>query len=207
MKLYTMPGTCALAPNIAVAWNDAPIDVVNMNYGDHKKEDYLAINPKGQVPALLFDDGDVLTEATAILAYIGAEFGSDAYARSTKLGRREAEKLSFLTSEVHASYGPHFSPGKFAESDAAKEEVKAAAYKVLDGHYRRLNEEMGEGPYLLSRKSYADAYLYVTLRWLDGTPLSLEDYPNLKRFRAMMEEDEGVLKALERQGMEPVNRT
>ena len=207
VKLYTMPGTCALAPNIAVAWEDAPIEVVAMEYGDHRTDDYLAINPKGQVPALAFDDGDVLTEAAAILSYIGAAHGGEGsgrYARDEPLGRKEAEKLSFLTSEVHAAYGPHFAPQRFAESESAQEEVKAAAYETLDGHYRRLDEEVGDGPWLLDAKSYADAYLYVTTRWLEQTPLSIDDYPNLKRHRERMEADEGVKTALARQNMEPV---
>ena len=69
--LYTMPGTCALAPNIAVAWLNAPVTIQTLKRGDHKKEDYLSINPRGKVPALQFADGDVLTEAAAILAYLG----------------------------------------------------------------------------------------------------------------------------------------
>ena len=72
MKLYTMPGTCALACVIAAASVDAPIEIINLKYGDHKQDDYLSINPRGQVPALVFDNGDVLTEAVAILRYIGA---------------------------------------------------------------------------------------------------------------------------------------
>ncbi|MCE3257786.1 MAG: glutathione S-transferase, partial [Nitrobacter vulgaris] len=55
--LFTMPGSCALSPNIAVAWLNAPIEIRNIAYGDQKKDDYLAINPKGKVPALRFDDG------------------------------------------------------------------------------------------------------------------------------------------------------
>ena len=57
----------------------------------------------------------------------------------------------------------------------------------------------------MDAKSYADAYLYVTLRWIEKTPLTIGDYPNLQRFRKMMEEDEAVLTALERQGMKPVD--
>ncbi|WP_206076981.1 glutathione S-transferase N-terminal domain-containing protein [Palleronia sediminis] len=75
--LYTMPGTCSLAPNIAIAWLDAPVEVHNMAYGDHKRDEYLAINPKGKVPAIRFEDGDVLTEAAAILAWLGAEHGGE----------------------------------------------------------------------------------------------------------------------------------
>ena len=75
--LYTMPGTCSLSSNIAVAWLDVPIEIKNMAYGDHKKDAFLAINPKGKVPALQFDEGDVLTEAAAILAWLGAEHGKE----------------------------------------------------------------------------------------------------------------------------------
>ena len=204
--LYTMPGTCALAPNIAVAWLDAPVMVENMAYGDHKKDAYLAINPKGQVPALKFEDGDVLTEATAILAWLGAEHGSEGYARDTRLGRKEAEALSYMTSEVHATYGPHFAAQRFAKSDSAQEEVKQAAYDTLRGHYERLEENFGEadGDWYLSERSFADAYLYVLTRWIEQTPLSIGDYPKLKAFRERMQADEGVKKALARQDMEPV---
>ena len=108
--LYTMPGTCSLSPNIAVAWLDAPVEIKNMAYGEHKKDAYLTINPKGKVPALQFDDGDVLTEAAAILGWLGAAHGKEGYARDTVLGRKEAEALSYMTSEVHGAYGGHFAP-------------------------------------------------------------------------------------------------
>ena len=106
-RLFTMPGTCSLSTNIAIAWLDAPVEIENMGYGEHKKADYLAINPKGKVPALQFDDGEVLTEAAAILAYLGAKYGGERYSRDGRFGRKEAEALSYMTSEVHASYGPH----------------------------------------------------------------------------------------------------
>jgi glutathione S-transferase len=204
--LYTMPGTCSLAPNIAVAWLDAPVEVHNIAYGDQKKDDYLAINPKGQVPALRFDDGDVLTEASAILAWLGAAHGKEGYARDTRLGRKEAEALSYMTSEVHAAYGGHFNPKKFAESAAAQEEVKRKTYETLAGHYRRMDGILSEsgGDWYLGRRSFADTFLYVLTRWIEKTPLSIGDYPALKAHRARMEADEGVRKALARQDMEPI---
>lgn len=205
-QLYTMPGTCALACNIAVAWLDAPVEVVNMAYGDHKKDEYLAINPKGQVPAIRFDDGDVLTEAAAILSWLGAEHGGEGYARDTKLGRREAEALSYLTSEVHAAFAPHFAPQRFAEGEECQEEVKRMAYKTLDGHFARMDGILKNagGEWYLGERSFADAYLYVLTRWIEQTPLEIRDYPTLKAFRERMERDEGVHKALERQGMKAV---
>lgn len=208
-KLYTMPGTCSLAPNIAIAWLDAPIEIHNLAYGDHKEDSYLAINPKGKVPALQFDDGDVLTEAAAILAYIGAVYGSEGYARDERLGRKEAEALSYMTSEVHAGYGPHFAAQRFADSEAAQKEVRNKAYDNLARHYERLNgilENSGNDWYL-GQKSFADAFLYVLSRWIEQTPLSIDNYPALKTHRKRMEADEGVKAALKRQGMEPIGET
>ena len=68
------------------------------------------------MPALRFEDGDVLTEATAILAWLGATYGKEGYASSSRLGRKEAEALAYMSSEVHATYGGHFNTPKFAES-------------------------------------------------------------------------------------------
>jgi glutathione S-transferase len=204
--LYTMPGTCSLSPNIAVAWLDAPIEIHNIGYGDQKKDDFLAINPKGKVPALRFDDGDVLTEASAILAWLGAAHGKEGYARDTRLGRKEAEALSYMTSEVHATYGGHFNPKNFAQGAAAQDEVKRKTYESLAAHYERMNGVLRDngGEWYLGQRSFADTFLYVLTRWLEQTPLSIEDYPALKEHRARMEADDGVRLALKRQDMEPV---
>ena len=204
--LYTMPGTCSLSPNIAVAWLDAPVEIHNIAYGDHKKEYYLAINPKGKVPALRFDDGDVLTEAAAILAWLGATYGQEGYAPDTRLGRKEAEALAYMTSEVHATYGGHFNTQKFAESAAAQEEVKRKTYENLAGHYERMDGILSEngGEWYLGQRSFADTFLYVLTRWIETTPLAIEKYPALKEYRARMEDDEGVRQALARQDMKAI---
>jgi len=204
--LYTMPGTCSLSPNIAVAWLDAPVDIHNMDYGDHKKDDYLAINPKGKVPALRFEDGDVLTEAAAILAWLGAAHGGEGYGRDTTLGRKEAEALSYMTSEVHAAYGGHFGTASFAETPAAQEEVKRKTYEKLAEHYRRMDGvlDANGGEWYLGQRSFADTFLYVLGRWIEQTPLSIDDYPALKQHRPRMEADEGVRLALKRQDMKPI---
>lgn len=208
MKLYTLPGTCALAPNIAIAWSGAPIEVICLDRKQLKEETYLTINPRGQVPALVFDDGDVLTEATAILDYIGAAHGGEghaAYARDKKLGRKEAETLSYLSSEVHATFKCHFAPNLFANSPKTEKQTRHKAYWRLDAQFEKLDAQIAEtdGPWLLERKSYADAYLYIIGRWVEKTPMDLEDYPNLLAHQLKMEEDAGVLLALERQGMMP----
>ena len=202
--LYCMPGTCSLAPNIAVAWLDAPVEVETMVRGDHKKNSFLAINPKGKVPALRFEDGDVLTEAAAILSWLGAVHGGAGYARNTALGRKEAEALSYMTSEVHADFGPHFAAQAFAEGAACQDAVKAKAYDKIAGHYRHMDDVLREagGEWYLGTRSFADAYLYVLTRWAEQTPGDLP--AALARHRRRLEADDGVRTALARQGMEPV---
>ncbi len=204
--LYTMPGTCSLSPNIAVAWLDAPVEIHNIPYGDQKKDYYLAINPLGQVPAIRFDDGDVLTEATAILVWLGATYGKGGYALDTRLGRKEAEALAYMTSEVHATYGGHFNTQKFADSEAAQAEVKRKTYEKLAVHYARMDGILKQngGEWYLGQRSFADTFLYVLTRWIEKTPLSIENYPALKAHRTHMEADDGVKQALARQEMEPI---
>ncbi|MFX0543297.1 glutathione S-transferase family protein [Roseovarius sp. S4756] len=204
--LYTMPGTCSLAPNIAVAWLDAPVEVKTMAYGDHKMADYLAINPKGKVPSVQFEDGDVLTEAAAILQWLGAAYGKSNYGRDTDIGRKEAEALSYMTSDVHAAYGGHFGPQNFAESQDGVAEVKRKTYETLGNHYKRLNDVLNANgrEWYLGKRSFADTFFYVLSRWIEQTPLSMGDYPALKEHRSRMEADKGVQTALERQNMEPI---
>ena len=207
--LYTMPGTCSLAANIAVAWLDAPVEIENLQRGEHKEEAYLSINPKGKVPALRFEDGDVLTELAAILTFLGTEYGGDGseeYARDERLGRKEGEALAYMTSEVHAAYGPHFAPQRFADSDTAQKEVKRKTYETLADHYQRMEANLKEsgGEWYLGQRSFADAFLYVLMRWIEQTPLKANDYSALVEHRKRMEQDEGVKTALARQDMEPV---
>lgn len=205
-KLYTMPGTCSLAPNIVVQWSGAAIEIANIEYGDHKKDAYLAINPKGKVPALQFDDGAALTEAAAILQYVAATVGGDLWPADPRDRASVVEAISYMTSEVHADYGPHFSAATFAASETGRAEVKDAAYRKLARHYDRLNRALDEsgGEWYLGRRTPADAYLYVLTRWIEQTPLAIDDYPALQAFRARMQADADVQAALKAQNMEAV---
>ena len=206
MKLYTMSGTCALACACAVAWTKAPIEVVNLKRGAHKSDDYLAINPRGQVPALVLDDGSVLTEAVAIMDFIGARMGDEGYERDRPLGYREAEALSFLSSEVHATFKGHFFPSRFADTPQGEKAVRHKAYAALRPMFARLDAQAGEseGPWLLSERSFADGYLYICGRWLERTPIDLAEYPKLVAQQQAMEADAGVQQALAWMGMKAV---
>ncbi len=133
----------------------------------------------------------MLTEAAAILAWLGPAYGKEHYGRGTRLGRKEAEVLSYMTSEVHAGYGGHFNIQKFAESESAQQEVKRKTYEKLAAHYQRMDESLSAngGEWYLRKRSFADAFLYVLTRWIEKTPLSINDYRPLQVFRSRMEAD------------------
>lgn len=204
MRLFTMPGTCALAPNIVSRWVRPDIEIVTLARGDHRKPAYLEINPKGQVPALEIGAGNVLTEAAAILDYVASLGSRDDLRLDGDEGRaRVLEALSYMTSEVHADYGGHFSPERFAETEDAREQVKSATYAKLARHYERLEETLkaAGGDWYLGRRTIADPYLYVLWRWIGATPLDPSPYPTLGAFARKMREDEGVVEALTLQKM------
>ena len=209
MKLYSMAGTCALSVHIVLEWIGAPFEVEVMARGDNHADAYLAINPSGQVPALQLDDGRVLTEALAILTYLadwypsaGLGGGEDTYSRYEL-----AQLMSYLTSEVHVAFKPFFTPQRFLDDERQFEALRAKAFVVLAPMLQTLEARLGDGRFILSgRRSVADAYLYVLLRWVDEAPTGLTPYPKLLHYRDTLEHDPQVRQALFQQQTAPLGR-
>ena len=204
MKLYTMPNTCALAPHIVVKWTGLDIDVEVMPSGGSRLPAYLAINPHGKVPALVLDDGSILTEAAAILPLLAdlapkAELGgSDLIERA-----RVAEALGFMVGEVHSDWTPHFAPGRYMSNKDDYPELERVTFERLVPQYAFLDAAMGDGPWLLfGRRTIADAYLYMLARTADLMPGRLTPYPKLAAFRARLDVDSGVIAALAEQNLQ-----
>jgi len=207
MKLFTIPGTCALSVHIVLEWIGQPYDIRVMAHGDNRA-DYLAINPGGQVPALQLDDGRVLTEAAAILMYLAetAPHAGLGNGNSDATSRYELfQLLSFLTGEVHVAFKPYFSPQRFLQDESQFKSLQGQAFVVLAPMLVRLDAQLGDAQFILNgRRSVADPYLYILLRWVDYAPGGLILYPALARFRGAMETDPGVTRALLAQGMDAV---
>lgn len=207
MKLFTIPGTCALSVHIVLEWLGAPCEVEVMSRGSNRTADYLAINPSGQVPALRLDDGRVLTEAAAILIYLsdlhpgaGLGNGADPFARYELV-----QLLSYLTGEVHVAFKPYFQPSRFLTDESHFKALQDQAFVVLDPMLRRLDSMLQGRTFILNDgRSVADPYLYVLLRWVDNAPSGILPYPELARFRRALEDDHAVLHALKVQGMSTV---
>lgn len=210
MKLYSMPGTCALSVHIALEWAQAPYQLQMMAHGDNRKPAYLAVNPSGMVPALVFDDGRVLTQAAAILMWIVDSYPQAGLgATSDRPLERFSldERLSYLTSEVHVAFGPFFAPSRYLDDADRFEALKAKSLERVSAHMSQLNDSVRVSGFALGdRRTVADAYLYVLTRWADYLPQGISPFPNLARHRDTMESDPGVLRALAAQGMSKLGR-
>ena len=160
MILYYSPGACSLSDHIALIEAGMKFDLAKVDLKTHKVDDgrsFLEINPKGYVPALQFDDGAVLTENIAILSYIADKY--PALMAPGQFGRyRLLEMLSFISGEIHKSFGPLFNP-------ATTEKDKAKAIDAIRKRFEFIATKI-EGPYLFGEHAtVADAYLFVMLLW------------------------------------------
>lgn len=194
MKLYYSPGACSLADHIALHEAGIEFDLVKVDLKTHKLEDgraYTEINPKGAVPALQFDDGEVLTENVAILSYIADQ--EPALAPGGHLARyRLLEMLAYLASELHKAFHPLFVS---RSTEAEKKDARAVVESKLE-----LLATSLDGPYLLGpHLTVADPYLFVMLIWAEKMKLAVPDA--LSAFGARMHQRAAVKLALKHEGL------
>jgi glutathione S-transferase len=202
MKLYYAPGACSLSPHIVLREAGFRFEAEQVDLATHKTEsgaDYYAINPKGYVPALVLDDGQVLTEGAAIIQYL-ADLKPEARLApppGTLERARLEEQLIFIAAELHKAYGPLFSP--FASQDA-----QAAARREVSRRLDQVERQLGDGrPYLLGHQfSVADIYMFVVARWAGQKGLVMERWPKLSAFLERIGSREAVRAALAAEGLE-----
>jgi glutathione S-transferase len=201
MKLYYAPGACSLSPHIVARELGLPIELKKVNTKDKTIEgggDFWKVNPRGYVPALELDNGQVLTEGPAIVQYL-ADQKADA-GLAPKWGSIERyrlqEWLNFLTSEIHKSFSPLFKPN-------TPEEYKKIAKENLAGRFDWLDKQLASKEYLLGSFSVADAYLFVLLGWTKPTQIDLSRWPNLAAFHKRVGSRPKVKEAMQAEGLLP----
>lgn len=193
MKLYLTPGACSLADHIALTEAGIVVDAVKVDLRTRRTEagdDFSAVNPKGYVPALVFDDGEVLTENVAIIDWVCGRAPS--LVPEGPLGRaRNIEMLAFVATEIHRP----FMRFMFSPADAEKEAAREAIVLRLAHVAERL-----AGDYLFgSAFSGADALLYVMVRWARDAGFELSD--RLRAYAAGIEARPAVRATLAAEGL------
>lgn len=197
MKLYYLPGSCSLASHIALREVGADFDLERIDAAN-KSADFLALNPKGYVPALTLDDGDLLTENAAILQFIADT--KPAAALAPAAGSRERTHLqaylNFVATELHKAFSPLF------KADSSEDE-KAAARKKVHQKFDYVDELLSDGrQYLMGDGfSVADIYLFVVANWTGPTGIGLDRWPNIAAFQQRIAAREAVQAALKAEGL------
>lgn len=200
MKLYYAPAACSLASNITLREAAIPFDAVKVDLSAKKTElgeDFNSINPKGYVPALRLDNGEVLTENVAVLQYICDQKPATKLAppAGTMERYRLVEWLGFINSEVHKAHAPFFNP-------AAGDETKQIYRNLIARRYGWLQDVLSTRQFLMgSQFTVADAYLYTILRWAPLANLDLTEWPALRSYAERIAARPRVQEALRAEGL------
>jgi glutathione S-transferase len=198
--LYFSPGACSLSPHIALRESGLTFDAQQVDLKTKQLKsggDFLAVNPKGQVPTLKLPSGDILTEGPAIIQWIAdqAPQAHLAPANGTPARYKLQEWLNYISTEIHKGFSPLFSP---ATPDTYKEVVKenlAKKFAYLNGHFSQHKFLMGE------TFTVADGYCFTCVNWTNFVGIDLSPYPNLQAFMARVASRPKVQEALKAEGL------
>jgi len=200
MKLYYSPGACSLSPHIALLEAGLPYDLVKVDLRAKKLEngdDYLKVNPKGQVPALALDNGELVTEGPVIVQMIADKVPGKnlAPARDSAERYKLQEWLNYITGELHKNIGPMFSPLLADDAKAFFKDRVMAKFRYLDG-------KLAGHEYLMGKQfTVADAYLFVMLSWAERMKFDLSGLSNLLAYKERLAARPKVREALVKEGL------
>lgn len=201
MKLYYTPGACSLSPHIALLEAGLPYDLVKVDLRAKKLEngdDFLKVNPKGQVPALGLDSGELVTEGPIIIQMIADKVADKklAPARDSNERYKLLEWLNYITTELHKNLGPMFSP---VLADDAKAFFKDRAM----GKFKYVESQLAGHDYLMGNQfTVADGYLFTMMMWAqDRLGFDLSGLPNVTAYKARVAARPKVQEALQKEGL------
>jgi glutathione S-transferase len=202
MKLFHSPGSCSLASLIALEEAGAAYEVVltSTARGDQRQPQYLAINPKGRVPALVTDRG-VLTETPAILAYVAHAFPDARLAPADPwdFARMQAFN-SYLCSTVHVAHAHKHRGYRWATEESSFEDMRRKVAQNEADCFRLIEAEYLQGPWVMGAQyTVADGYLFTMAEWLEGDGVDPTPFPKVLEHRERMRARPAVRKVLAEQ--------
>lgn len=203
--LYYSPGACSMAPHIALEESGLPFEArrVSIADGEHRSPQYAAINPLRRVPALVVD-GDAVTEAPALLAFIASLRPERALmpAPGSLEFARCLEMTAFLSSSLHIAYGQYWRPERFLPEDCRdKDAFVAAGLANIRGLSAEVETRWLRGPWALGdRFSIADAHLFPFYRAgaRAGLPMA-DDFPRWTDWLGRMLDRPAVRRVVDRE--------
>lgn len=200
MKLFYKPGACSLASHITLRESGKDFSLIGVDLMQKRMEngdDFLKVNPKGQVPALLLDDNTLLTEGVAIMQYIADSVADrQLLAPVGTINRyRTLEWLNYIATELHKGFTPLFRPD-------TPEDYKPTVRALLDKKLAYINESLANAEWISgSRFTIADAYLFTVLRWAFAVKLEMAGYKNIAAYMERVAARPAVAAAMTAEGL------
>jgi glutathione S-transferase len=200
MKLFISPGACSLSPHLVAHELGIPLEIEKVDLkAKHTASgrDFLEINPKGYVPALELDNGEVLTEGPAIVQYLADQKPQAGLAppNGTLARARLQEMLNFISTELHKTYSPLFNP-------ATVQETRQERREHLRKRYAYVEKVLTKNRFLLGDQfTVADAYLFVVTNWAKHADVDLSEFKSLAAFQQRVAARPAVQAALVAEGL------
>jgi glutathione S-transferase len=200
LKLYFSPGACSLSPHIVLREAGLPFELEQVNLQTKTLKsggDFLEVNPKGQVPVLKLDNGEILTEGPAIVQYVADQKPETGLAPKAGTMQRYhlQEWLNFITSELHKIFAPLFRA-------TTPEEYLKITKENLANKFNFLDKELGKHQYLMGDKfTVPDAYAFTIVGWSKYKDIDLSRWPNLKAYMDRVGARPKVQEAMKAEGL------
>ena len=203
LTLFYSPGACSMASHIALEEAGARYETkaVSLAKGEQKTAEYLKINPRGKVPALRLDDGSVLTENTAILAYLAKRFPEKSLLpKDTADESRCISMMAWLSNSVHPAFTHIFRPERFSEEPGAIEGIRAMGKKTYWAALQEIDASVASRKWMQGDQfTTCDPYTLVFYSWGVRVELPLKELKHATAWKDRMLERPAVRKVLERE--------
>jgi len=204
LKLYYATGTCALATHIALEEAGAPYEAVRVDFGSQaqRSPEYLAVNPKGRVPALVTETG-TLTETPALLCYVAQRFPQAELAPlNDPFALAQIQEFnSYLCATVHVAHAHGRRGSRWADDASSFEDMKRKVPQTMTECFELVEHKFLKGPWVTGNHyTIADPYLFTIASWLEGDGVDTGKFPKVMRHRAAMLARPAVKKVVAEEG-------
>jgi glutathione S-transferase len=200
LKLFYAPHTCALASHIALeeAGADYQIARIDFRFDEQRKPEYLSVNPKGRVPALITDAG-VLTETPAILAFIAQSFPQACLVPfNDPFAFAQVQAFnSYLCSTLHVAHAHRMRGYRWVDDPLAIREMQRKVPESVGACYDLIERKMLKGPWVMGEiHTICDPYLFTLAQWMEADGVGPARFPKVSDHRRRMSQRPGVRKAI-----------
>lgn len=205
MIFYYAPQTVSVASHITLNEVGANYETRVLNFGatEQQSDDYLQVNPKGRVPALVTDQG-ILTETPAILAFLGQTFPqANLIPQNDPFAFAKIQEFNaYLCATVHVAHAHRMRGSRWVDDEVAMQSMQAKVPQTMSECFRLIESEMFKGPWVMGdHYTICDPYLFTISNWLEGDSVDINDFPTIADFNQRMRQRDAVKPVLELHGL------